>query len=219
VIEGPPRRKCAVLLRQTSFKALDEPIAFSGGNGAEAGKHTARFGEIEQRGVALKPKGRKLYDDLLASVRDEVQVGASGSGASDYAVELAARFAPLPDDWEGLRTSGLAYFRYWATEKGRAARGEGLSTAFDDLVAGGFVAYDPIIYEDFLPVSAAGIFQSNLGTDVQQNYAAQANRSAFEAALGKPVDDEFVLYQAAEDASITSALSDLGIAPARNRVA
>ena len=218
VIEGPPRRKCAVLLRQTSFKALEEPIAFKAGDGAETGRHTARFGEIEQRGVALKPTGRKLYDDLLASVRDEVQVGAGGSGASDYASELATRFAPLPDDWEGLQKSGLAYFRYWATDQGRAARGEGLPTALNDLIAGGFVAYDPIIYEDFLPVSAAGIFQSNLGTDVQQNYAARANRSAFEAALGKPVADEFALYQAAEDASIASALHEVGIGPARSRV-
>ncbi len=29
------------------------------------GTHTARFGEIEQRGVALTPKGRQIYDELL----------------------------------------------------------------------------------------------------------------------------------------------------------
>jgi uncharacterized glyoxalase superfamily metalloenzyme YdcJ len=219
VIEGPPRRRCAVLLRQTSFKALDEPIAFSGGDGLQTGSHTARFGEIEQRGVALKPKGRKLYDDLLASVRDQVQVSAAGSGAGDYASELATRFAPLLDDWEALRKSGLAFFRYWATDKGKAARGKGLPAALDDLVAGGFIACDPIIYEDFLPVSAAGIFQSNLGTDVQQNYAARANRVAFEAALGMAVADEFALYQQAEDASVTAALGDLGLQPSHSRVA
>ncbi len=33
--------------------------------GQKQGTHTARFGEIEQRGVALTPKGRQLYDDLL----------------------------------------------------------------------------------------------------------------------------------------------------------
>ena len=47
-IEGPPRRSCAILLRQTSFKALSEAVRF----GDQAGAHTARFGEIEQRGVA-----------------------------------------------------------------------------------------------------------------------------------------------------------------------
>ena len=30
------------------------------------------------------------------------------------------------------------------------------------LIADGFLRADPIVYEDFLPVSAAGIFQSNL---------------------------------------------------------
>jgi Protein of unknown function (DUF3489) len=34
--------------------------------------------------AALTPKGRKIYDDLLASVHGEVQVGSSGANASDY---------------------------------------------------------------------------------------------------------------------------------------
>ena len=63
LIEGPPRREVPVLLRQTSFKALEEPVLFAG---EHKGTHTARFGEIEQRGVALTPKGRELYDSLLA---------------------------------------------------------------------------------------------------------------------------------------------------------
>ncbi|MBS7780865.1 VOC family protein, partial [Acidovorax sp. CCYZU-2555] len=42
VVEGPPRRRHPILLRQTSFKALEEPIVFAG-DGA-AGAHTARFG-------------------------------------------------------------------------------------------------------------------------------------------------------------------------------
>ncbi|WP_305808648.1 2-oxoadipate dioxygenase/decarboxylase family protein, partial [Staphylococcus epidermidis] len=49
VVEGPPRRDCPILLRQTSFKALQEAVRFTD----DAGAHTARFGEIEQRGVAL----------------------------------------------------------------------------------------------------------------------------------------------------------------------
>ena len=62
LIEGPPRREVPILLRQTSFKALEETVLFAG---QKQGTHTARFGEIEQRGVALTPKGRQLYDDLL----------------------------------------------------------------------------------------------------------------------------------------------------------
>ncbi|STU92215.1 esterase [Klebsiella pneumoniae] len=48
----------------------------------------------------------------------------------------------------------------------------------------------PIIYEDFLPVSAAGIFQSNLGNETQARSHGNASREAFEAALGCPVQDD-----------------------------
>lgn len=66
IIEGPPRRRCPILLRQTSFKALEEPISFAD---AAQGHHTARFGEIEQRGIALTHKGRALYDRLLGDAK------------------------------------------------------------------------------------------------------------------------------------------------------
>ena len=56
-------RKCPILLRQTSFKALEEPVSFQSADGGwTTGSHTARFGEIEQRGIALTPKGSALYD-------------------------------------------------------------------------------------------------------------------------------------------------------------
>lgn len=61
-IEGPPHRLVPILLRQTRFKALSEKITFTD---SSAGVHTARFGEIEPRGLALTPEGRVLYDRLL----------------------------------------------------------------------------------------------------------------------------------------------------------
>jgi uncharacterized glyoxalase superfamily metalloenzyme YdcJ len=215
VIEGPPRRTAAILLRQTSFKALEEPVLFIDDAGeSKVGTHTARFGEIEQRGIALTSKGRKLYDQLLASVRGEVQVGTSGSSARDYNQELAERFQSFPDDWATLRSEGLAYFRYSPTVVGLAAgRRGGLPTSLEALIADGYVQFDPIVYEDFLPVSAAGIFQSNLGSDAQQNYAEQANRDAFEAALGRSVIDELKLYSKAQNDSIEQTLLKLGFRP------
>ncbi|WP_372610076.1 VOC family protein, partial [Halomonas sp.] len=66
IIEGPPRRDCPILLRQTSFKALEEQVRFAD---ERQGIHTARFGEIEQRGMALTAKGRTLYDRLLTTAR------------------------------------------------------------------------------------------------------------------------------------------------------
>ncbi|MBX4948824.1 VOC family protein [Rhizobium binae] len=209
VIEGPPRRQCDILLRQTSFKALEEAIAFAGEAEAVQGTHTARFGEIEQRGVALTAKGRALYDRLLASVRGEVQVGAGGAKAGAYDQELAERFRALPDSWDELRRQGLAFFRYSATSAGIAAAVNGDP---ETLIARGHLAFSPIVYEDFLPVSAAGIFQSNLGTDQQQNYVTRSNRDAFEAALGATVQDELALYAERQAASLDAAMEALGLA-------
>lgn len=216
VIEGPPRRNCPILLRQTSFKAIEEAITFpDAAGGREAGAHTARFGEIEQRGAALTPKGRKIYDDLLAGVRGDVQVASNGANASDYAMELAQRFKALPDDWSSLRAEGLAFFRYSATKAGlEAAPRHDLLRSIEALIAHGYLLFDPIVYEDFLPVSAAGIFLSNLGGDAQRNYAGGGDRAAFEEALGQPVLDELDLYARAEKASLKAALDALGVGDA-----
>ncbi|MDR0225381.1 MAG: VOC family protein [Burkholderiaceae bacterium] len=199
VVEGPPRRDCPILLRQTSFKALKEIVRFADA-GAGAGSHTARFGEIEQRGVALTRKGRALYDQLLAQVRD---MGSAGSAAPDYGSRLAQAFEAFPDTHEALRAQGLAFYRYALTEAGLAQAGKAaVDTDLESLLAQGLVRAEPIIYEDFLPVSAAGIFQSNLGGEEQKQYAAHAAQKAFEADLGACVHDEIALYEAAQQRSV-----------------
>ena len=172
VIEGPPPRNCPILLRQTSFKALEEDVHFTDGI---QGAHTARFGEIEQRGAALTPKGRALYDSCLADARANCTPAADGSNARDYMKALHEAFTPFPDDWQEMDAAGLAYF-YRQDKEGNPA-------------------LLPVIYEDFLPVSAAGIFQSNLGDEASQNIEAHSNQSLFETALGAPVSDPFALYQ------------------------
>ncbi|WP_026133550.1 MULTISPECIES: 2-oxoadipate dioxygenase/decarboxylase HglS [unclassified Janthinobacterium] len=207
VIEGPPTRKCPILLRQTSFKALEERVAFVGADSSAQGTHTARFGEIEQRGMALTGKGRALYDELLAGVRNADQAGSAGG---DYAQRLAAAFLAFPDEPEAIRRAGLAFFSYALTDAGSAAIGSGKdAAALDELVAGGYVQARPITYEDFLPVSAAGIFQSNLGGAEQKSYAANEAKTAFEAALGASVYDEIALYQALQSQSIEAVRSQL----------
>ncbi|MEY9981478.1 putative glyoxalase superfamily metalloenzyme YdcJ [Bradyrhizobium yuanmingense] len=212
VIEGPPRRNCPILLRQTSFKALEEPIVFRRDvDEGVAGTHTARFGEIEQRGAALTVKGRRLYDEMLASARSEVQIVSSGFNGAAYDAELSARFQSFPDVWAELRSQGLAFFRYSATEAGLESSGQGArALTVDELIASGFLQFDPIVYEDFLPVSAAGIFQSNLDNCEQKNYAARSNRAQFETALGAALNDELELYAQAERASLEQALKQLG---------
>ncbi|WP_256775068.1 MULTISPECIES: VOC family protein [unclassified Stenotrophomonas] len=201
VVEGPPPRRCPILLRQTSFKALEETVRFPSGDAAFAGTHTARFGEIEQRGLALTPKGRALYDQLLAQARDS---GGAGSTGQDYPTRLAAAFTAFPDDHDTLRREGLGYYRYALTDAGRSNPAAIGDLPAEALIAAGLASADPIVYEDFLPVSAAGIFQSNLGGEEQRAYAAHDNRDAFEQALGMRVEDEFAIYDRLQAESLAT---------------
>ncbi|NUO34435.1 MAG: VOC family protein, partial [Dermatophilaceae bacterium] len=71
-IQGPPRWDGPdILLRQTSFRALAEPRLFREGDGRVVqGDLRVRFGEVEARGVAPTPAGRRLYDRLLVEADD-----------------------------------------------------------------------------------------------------------------------------------------------------
>ncbi|MGE8119271.1 2-oxoadipate dioxygenase/decarboxylase HglS [uncultured Pseudomonas sp.] len=211
VVEGPPPRRHPILLRQTSFKALQEKVAFCGQHGSE-GSHTARFGEIEQRGAALTPKGRQLYDKLLDTTRVALGGAPVEANAARYMAILTDTFDAFPDDLAQMREQGLAYFRYFATEKGLAARDkQGRPTTLQGLIDADHVHFEALVYEDFLPVSAAGIFQSNLGDDAQAEYGSNANRAAFEAALGLQVQDELALYAQSERRSLQACAQALNL--------
>jgi len=191
-IEGPPPRRCPILLRQTSFLALNEPIQFIGSTPV-AGSHTARFGEIEQRGCALTRKGRALYDAVLAQ-------SLQGDTAA---------FARFPDDWTQLRREALVYCRYMVGAAAAQLGEPPVEASADDLVEGGWLDAQPLTYEDFLPVSAAGIFRSNLRATESVGYAAGGNQQAFEAALGVSVCDEFELYATIQTASQAESVASL----------
>lgn len=203
-IEGPPSRRCPILLRQTSFKALEERVNFLGAGGVPGtGTHTARFGEVEQRGAAVTPGGRALYDKLLA---EAYALAADGSRQLDDA--LKDTFSSYPDCWSELRRLGLVYFRYnpCSLRRSHDAGGAGGGrTRLEDLVGDGSVEFEPITYEDFLPLSAAGIFTSNLGdgkvraADLKEG---DGNVSRFEEAIGCKVRDPFTLYQVLQERSI-----------------
>lgn len=198
-IEGPPRRQNPILLRQTSFKALNEAIHFTD---HAAGTHTARFGEIEQRGLALTRKGRALYDRLL------IEASATEKAANlNHQQHLAQIFAAFPDDLHTLRQQKLGYFRYR-----RSAQDSSIQITRDNLeqsIANGLVTVEPIVYEDFLPVSAAGIFQSNLGGDTSSVNSGNPNQQDFEKALGHAVIDEFGLYEELEALSLARVFAAL----------
>jgi uncharacterized glyoxalase superfamily metalloenzyme YdcJ len=177
-IQGPPRWKGPdVLLRQTSFRALAEPRAFreAGGEVRETALRV-RFGEVEARGIALTPKGRALYDELV------------GQPAEVWN-------ARMPATEHGLAVADLAYFRFPATDR----RDGTPPSDLPGLLAGGWVKAEPIVYEDFLPRSAAGIFQSNLtgagSHDVAQQHAA-LDANWLEGVLDRELADPFDLYDA-----------------------
>ncbi|VEB98145.1 Uncharacterized protein conserved in bacteria [Cedecea lapagei] len=128
----------------------------------------------------------------------------AGSGTDNLSHQHHLRevFCRFPDSDALLRRQGLAYFRYRLTPVGDMHR---LSIRPGDdpqlLIERGWLVAQPIVYEDFLPVSAAGIFQSNLGSDSGQRQHGHSSRLEFEQALGGTVADEFSLYQQAEDRS------------------
>lgn len=202
IVEGPPRRECPILLRQTSFIALEESVIFNDG---KKGTHTARFGEVEQRGVALTPKGRKLYDELLNEARSNKKY--------DYEKVLKKVFSKFPDNHEALQHKKLAYYHYSAVSK-PDNHADPLSV--NQLLEDGNLTISPMLYEDFLPVSAAGIFSSNLSTgsdkDSDKKQIKQSpNQTSFEESLGSAVIDSFSLYEKIQKLSLLSALKALGI--------
>ncbi|KAI0886677.1 DUF1338-domain-containing protein [Annulohypoxylon maeteangense] len=201
VIEGPPPRKHLILLRQTSFLALEEEVAFSSGE-EKGGKHRARFGEIEQRGIALTAKGHRLYDELLAKSK-EIAIGQPQNSQEDV---LAQTFATFPDDLNTLYQERLAYFRYVIRDPLQATS---ISTDLDSLVSSRVLSIEPITYEDFLPASAAGIFYSNLHEGHDTNQVASSDQASFEKALGCGVHQPFDLYDGLEKSSIAECLGIL----------
>ncbi|AMN50872.1 hypothetical protein AK823_05150 [Psychrobacter sp. P2G3] len=223
IIEGPPKRDCPILLRQTSFKALEEAVSFKNPNGEyEQGHHTARFGEIEQRGVALTPKGRALYDQLLSQARNQLGATPNEDNASQYYQILESAFEAFPDDYHAMHNEELAYFYYQPVDNAADISSAMLGLERVDvqtvdskqvvnaLIEKGAIRIEPIVYEDFLPVSAAGIFQSNLQQDKQSNYDGNSNKHEFEQALGASIHDELALYKDIQAQSLEKCLMSLG---------
>lgn len=221
IIEGPPRRRCPILLRQTSFKALAEPVAFQAPGGGQA-THTARFGEVEQRGAALTNEGRALYDRLLSAAQTNSFEDSSSSNAAGYERELSRQFEAFPDDYAELWVKELAFFRYRAMGEGLPRDRLRTPTSIESLLAEGYLSIEPILYEDFLPASAAGIFRSNLADRMAIGNLERASRQSFENALGCAVIDPLTLYSEVEAASLAASLKALDLPrtpPRRNEPA
>lgn len=206
--EGPPA-DVPVLLRQDSYRALTEEVEFTDAAGAAVlGTHTARFGEVEQRGYACSASGRRAYDAALAAA-----AGRPGAEGADEA--SVGAFADLGTSAAELFARGQILGHYRPTAAGLAARDAGtpLPDTLTALLAAGFVTRRPLRYEDFLPVSAAGIFASNLRQQAATTAPVAPRRAdELEAILGRGLVDPLAADAATEAASIGETLAVLGIA-------
>lgn len=210
-IQGPPDWDGPdVLLRQTSFRALAEPRLFRRADGTVGeGDLRVRFGEVEARGIALTSAGRDLYDELLAEV-DRRRTVDPVRARREVAREVWAE--RLPHTERELEARNLAFFTYSVAAD--APRGGDLPSDLTALIDGGWVVAEPIVYEDFLPRSAAGIFASNLtaaGTVNEKNDGTPRDMEWLEVAIGKPIRLPEEVYEAQRQASLTVVADGLGL--------
>ena len=215
-IQGPPRWQGPdVLLRQTSFRALAEPRTMRLPDGTvTTGALRVRFGEVEARGVALTRAGRALYDRLLAVVDGQ---SAEHPEASRADLARAVWERHLPGSERELAVRGLAHFTYHVAAD-RPADGTRPPAGIAELAERGWVRAEPIVYEDFLPRSAAGIFQSNLsdrGSRHDDRQAAAYDADWLSGAIGREVLDPFTLYERQQEASVAQVECELGVTPPR----
>ena len=214
--EGPAAG-IPVLLRQDAYKALSEPVKFHCPDGTVVDSvHTARFGEIEQRFYATTPTGRQLYDRCLAEA-DLVKENHPGLEKNDFAAyELlyAQPFAPFPKTLPELLQKQLVYGCYNTTAKGLVNKDNITNTDINQLVRRGFVTYEGLRYEDFLPVSAAGIFASNLnqyGTKSTALHKPVYSQTMLEDILDRKIVDANVTYAGLQAESLLKVYRQLGL--------
>lgn len=183
-----------------------------------------RFGDLHGPFLSIRlyvPLGRTLYTRLVAQAKAEAppELGVSPSHSDTMDVNqlneqhLLRYFeAKFPMTYEELRRKGMGYFRYSAAKDVSSLPSLEIESkpTVDDLISSGHVTYEPLIYEDFLPASAAGIFQSNLGQDVSV-ITGGPEKSAFEQALGRAVIDEMDLYDASQQRSLDLVANQLNL--------
>jgi uncharacterized glyoxalase superfamily metalloenzyme YdcJ len=216
--EGPAG-DTPVLLRQDAYKALTEPVVFQQPDGTTVkSAHSARFGEIEQRFYATTPAGRKLYDECLASAETARAKNPHliKQDYDAYQKEYAQCFAPFPKTLPELLDQKLVYGRFTPTPAGLAAKASKSINTHDlsELIRLGYVRGEGLRYEDFLPISAAGIFASNLGQYGTKSTASVKpvyTREMLEEILGKKIIESDAIYSGLQADSIHQTYQQLGL--------
>ena len=88
------------------------------------------------------------------------------------------------------------------------------TTDLNQLVQLGFAQVEGLRYEDFLPISAAGIFASNLGQYGTQSTAASKptyTQKTLEQIMGRKIIDPNLTYAGVQAESLIKLYSDMGL--------
>jgi uncharacterized glyoxalase superfamily metalloenzyme YdcJ len=200
-IEGPPPwHGPDLLLRQASFARVPGPATDTNPGGIGTGSTTRRLGEVEARGIALTRLGRQVYD-------------AFGPAA-------------LPDSEEGLAGAAFAVSIMTAVPE-RVRDGRPPAGDLSSLLAAGWLVSEPVLFEDFLPESAAQIFRSQL-TAGRRRRARTARHAPWSGpvldgawlagALQRELLDPDELYWLRSTVSEQVALTELGLRQTRDRI-
>jgi uncharacterized glyoxalase superfamily metalloenzyme YdcJ len=118
----------------------------------------------------------------------------------------------MPRTERELAMRGLAFFTYTVATTQRPV---GAVLSLRELVEAGVLVPEPIVYEDFLPRSAAGIFQSNLteeGIRDDDLLGTPYDIDTLGEVIGRPIADPTLLYEAQQSASLAAAEEQLGLA-------
>jgi uncharacterized glyoxalase superfamily metalloenzyme YdcJ len=120
---------------------------------------------------------------------------------------LRVRFGEVEARGVALTPKGRQHFdAAMATPDPAAVWSEYFPASHEEMAAEGLAYYrggdpaKPIVYEDFLPASAAGIFRSNLDTDTQAAEAADNSDYSLDwlaGRIGHHIHDPYELYEKA----------------------
>lgn len=116
----------------------------------------------------------------------------------------------------GLRSGpGRAGARFFSYHPVRERRRDGAlpPAGVASLLEQGWLRAEPIVYEDFLPRSAAGIFQSNLSGEGAKDSGQEGvayDAEWLSGAIDRDILDPFALYEQQQDVSLERVARESG---------
>ena len=210
VIEGPPRRKCADPAAPDQLQGAGRADRFFRRD-RTVGTHTARFGEIEQRGIALTRKGRALYDSccrVRVKCRSTLEAaGPTTTVRTGRSLSRHSRTTRRPAPRRSSPSSAIRHARRQCRMRGWAARCPAIGLAG----RAGSLMYRSDHVRGFPARQRRRYFPVEPRHGSPAELCDPPNREAFEDALGAKVQDELALYAERQAASLDMAMEKLSL--------